>query len=87
MHDRYFVDPDHGSFGWLKTLALIIVMFALMIGTGFVAAKADTQCATACRAAHDQCRILRQGAPACDLQLQACVQRCLPTPIQATPKK
>jgi hypothetical protein len=66
----------HDPLGWLKTLGLIVLVFALMIGTGMMAAKADT-CAPACRANHNQCRLQTKGAATCDAQLQACLQSCL----------
>jgi hypothetical protein len=74
------------TFGWLKTLGLIIVVFALMIGTGVLAAKADA-CTDACRVKHNQCRLETKGAPACDSQVNACVQACVATLTKGTPAK
>ncbi len=36
-------------------------------------------CTDACRAQHNQCRIATKGSPSCDVQLQACMQRCIST--------
>lgn len=40
---------------------------------------AQDSCAASCRAAHSQCRIATKGSPSCDAQLQACMQRCIPS--------
>jgi hypothetical protein len=40
---------------------------------------AQDGCAANCRAQHNQCRIATKGSPSCDAQLQACMQRCIPT--------
>ena len=34
------------------------------------------QCANACYAAHNQCRVATKGSPSCDSQLSACLARC-----------
>jgi hypothetical protein len=78
MEQQYGQMARHDPFGWLKTLGLIIVVFGLMIGTGVLAAKADT-CTDSCRAAHNQCRLQTKGAPSCDTQFNACVQTCVAT--------
>jgi hypothetical protein len=36
-------------------------------------------CTSNCRAAYNQCRIANKGSPACDAQLQACMQACVAT--------
>jgi hypothetical protein len=77
---HYNTDYDrHDPLGWLKTLGLVVVVFALVIGTGIMAAKANT-CAPSCRDRHNQCRLQTKGAPSCDAQLQACLQSCLAAP-------
>jgi hypothetical protein len=34
-------------------------------------------CASACRAAHNECRIATKGSSSCDAQFAACMQGCL----------
>ena len=34
-------------------------------------------CANACRAQHEQCRIVSKGDPRCGQMLTACLQRCI----------
>jgi hypothetical protein len=84
VHPSYTSDRPHDPFGWLKTLGLIVLVFALMIGTGVLAAKADG-CAAGCRARHDQCRIATKGSPSCDAQLQACIRGCVPGAARLLP--
>ena len=88
----YYHDENHTPFGWLKTLGLVVVLFALMISTGLMAAKAaDNPCAQSCQTKHNECRIRTKGAPACDAQLDACRQSCISAiakqPLLAAPKK
>jgi hypothetical protein len=82
MDDHIFHKDRHDPFGWLKTLGLIVVVFALMIASGIMAAKAEP-CADQCRAQHNQCRLQTKGAPQCDAQFNACVQSCLATLAKA----
>ena len=63
------------TFGWLKTLAAVVVLFAIMLVSGVLAARAD-DCAGQCRARHNQCRLQTKGSPSCDGQLQSCLQSC-----------
>lgn len=37
----------------------------------------SNSCASACQAAHDQCRVQRKGSPSCDIERQRCLQACL----------
>ena len=76
MYEQQFSDDRHDAFGWLKTTALVFVLFAVLIATSVLAAKADT-CAPSCRERHNQCRIQTKGSPSCDAQLQACLQSSL----------
>lgn len=34
------------------------------------------QCASACYAAHNQCRVSTKGSPSCDAQLSRCLSSC-----------
>jgi hypothetical protein len=34
------------------------------------------QCASACYAAHNQCRVASKGSPSCDAQLSRCLAGC-----------
>ena len=63
------------AFSPLKTAATMLIVFALMLVSGVLAARAD-DCAGQCRARHNQCRIQTKGSPSCDGQLQACLQSC-----------
>ena len=78
MRQHNYIEDNHDAFGWLKTLGLIVVMFALMIGSSILAAKAD-QCADSCRARNNECRIQTKGSPSCDAQQNACLQACIAT--------
>ncbi len=69
----------HDPFGWLKTLGLILLVFALVFGSAMAVANA-AECVATCRAKHNQCRIDTKGASTvCDQQLNACVQVCMTT--------
>ncbi len=50
----------------------------LLLATGLVASGDATanQCASACYAAHNQCRIASKGSPSCDAQLSRCLASC-----------
>lgn len=63
-------------FGWLKTLAIVFALFAVMLASMVTLARADG-CAGSCRASHNDCRVRSKGSPQCDAQLQACVQSCV----------
>jgi hypothetical protein len=73
---------------WAMMLRLIVLSFLTVglaaAGPPPVPAPAPIQvaqdgCAANCRAQHNQCRIATKGSPSCDAQLQACMQRCIPT--------
>jgi hypothetical protein len=42
-----------------------------------IPASEMASCASACQAAHDQCRVRRKGSPSCDAERQACLEKCL----------
>ncbi len=52
--------------------AVLVAGLALVSREGASA----NQCASACYAAHSQCRVASKGSPACDSQLSACLARC-----------
>lgn len=82
---NYYHDENHDQFGWLKTLGLIVAVFALMITSGMMAAKAaDSPCAQACRARDDQCRVQTKNSPSCVGQLNGCMHSCM-TPSAKEP--
>lgn len=56
-------------------LALIAGLYAasLVAVTGPASAN---QCASACYAAHSQCRVSTKGSPSCDAQLSRCLSGC-----------
>jgi len=58
---------------WLPALAIACVLAV----NGPAQAAENEQCAPACRAKHNQCRIQMKGAPACDTQLEACIRACV----------
>ena len=78
MHEHGLSDDHHDAFGWLKTTALVVVVFAAMISTTILAAKAET-CADRCRASENACRLQTKGAPQCLAQFNACMQSCMAT--------
>ena len=82
MREQHYNLAPHDSFGWLKTLGLVLLVFGLMIGSGLMAAKADA-CTDACRAKHNDCRVQTKGSPQCDAQVNACVQQCVATLTKA----
>jgi hypothetical protein len=49
---------------------------ALVLLGSIAAAEANQACVQQCRAADNQCRLATKGSPACDAQLQACMNRC-----------
>lgn len=77
MRDRSLYDDTHDPFGWIKTAALVIVLFVAMLLSAMALARAESACAPACRSRHNECRLATKGAPQCDAQLQACVTTCL----------
>jgi hypothetical protein len=82
---EHYRDEQYDAFGWLKTLGLIVVMFALMIWTGLMAAKAaDSPCAQACRAKEAQCRVQTKNSSSCVSQLNACMSGCM-APLMKQP--
>lgn len=68
---------------WAGALALACAV----VLTGSVEAADAEQCASTCRAAHNQCRIQSKGAPACDTQLAACIRNCGAAQKAAPPPK
>jgi predicted carbohydrate-binding protein with CBM5 and CBM33 domain len=87
MRDHSLKCDTHDSFGWLKTTGLVLVLFAAMIASAIVLARASHAdgCAPNCRARHNECRLQTKGAPNCDGQLQACVTRCMAARSPQTP--
>ena len=75
-HDNH--DQVYDPFGWLKTLGAIIMVFAIMIGSGIATARADP-CADACRTKHNECRIQTKGSRECESKHNVCIQSCLTT--------
>ncbi len=71
-HERY------DAFGWLKTLGIIVMLFAMMIGSSIITARAD-QCAEGCRSKNNECRIQTKGSRECDVKHNACIQSCVAT--------
>jgi hypothetical protein len=61
----------------LAGFAAIAVLSALFADAGTSCALAQNNaCASACRAAHNDCRIATKGSASCDTQFQACLQDC-----------
>lgn len=59
-------------------LALLTgIGWALTDGSLSCASAQGNACASACRSAHNDCRIRTKGSPSCDAALQACMQGCL----------
>ena len=84
MTDGYYSEHRHDPFGWLKTACLVVVVFAVMIGTSVMAARAD-DCPSSCRQRHNQCRIDTKGSPSCDALLEACIRSCVASQSQSKP--
>jgi hypothetical protein len=70
----------------MRRLLCLLVLASGLAGAGLPPAPeqppvriAQDSCAANCRAQHNQCRIATKGSPSCDAQLQACMQRCIPT--------
>jgi hypothetical protein len=64
---------------WLKTVALVVAVFAVALGSAMAVANA-AECVASCRAKHNQCRIDTKGtSAACDQQLNQCVHACMAT--------
>jgi len=53
--------------------------FGLALGDGArsCANAQNSSCVSACRAAHNDCRIRTKGSASCDAQLQACMRDCI----------
>lgn len=77
-HDRTY-GVVHGLLSAAFTAAC-----AIAVTSGAQAAEAE-QCATGCRAKHNQCRIQMKGAPSCDTQLEACLRSCVAAQTKAAP--
>jgi hypothetical protein len=90
MREHEYQDETYDAFGWLKTLVLILVVFAVMIGSGIATARAGT-CTESCRTKHNDCRIQTKGSRDCDVKHNACIQVCVASLQQhllpALPKK
>jgi len=57
-----------------------VMILACVLGLNSTSQAAENeQCAPACRAKHNQCRIQMKGAPVCDTQLEACIRACVAT--------
>ncbi len=73
----------HDPLGALKTAGLVVVLFGAMLVSAMSVARAqtsagaDASCAPGCRTQHNACRLQSKGAPRCDGELQACVNRCI----------
>jgi hypothetical protein len=77
VSDHSLTSQTGDPFGWLKTLALVVILFAAMLLSAMSLARAE-DCAPGCRARHNDCRVQTKGAATqCDSQLQACIHRCL----------
>lgn len=69
------------------TAAVIAALALLAIATGATAMLFDgaascalaqnNNCASACRATHNECRIATKGSASCDAQFHSCLQGCL----------
>jgi hypothetical protein len=70
-----------------RTISKLAGLLSFAALTGFAAALTDgatscaladgTSCVSACRAAHNDCRIRTKGSASCDAQFQACMQGCV----------
>ena len=84
MSDQYYSQDRHDPFGWFKTTCLVLVVFALMIGTSVMAARAE-DCPSSCRQRHNLCRIQMKGSPSCDTQLESCIRSCMASQTKVAP--
>jgi hypothetical protein len=73
MRQRFMV-AIAGLVGFV-ILAGSIAVFTVATSTCVYAQ--NNSCASACRAAHNECRISTKGSSSCDAQFQACLQGCL----------
>jgi len=57
---------------------MLVLAASLYATTSLVATDTASanQCASACYAAHNQCRVSTKGSPSCDAQLSRCLSTC-----------
>jgi hypothetical protein len=71
-----------------RSFLMLAGLAAAAVFAGFVASLTDgasscanaqggNACVSACRAAHDECRIRTKGSSSCDAELRACMQGCV----------
>lgn len=63
--------------GFAAAVALMGFGLAFTDGSASCASAEGTSCVSACRAAHNECRIRTKGSASCDAQFQACMQGCV----------
>lgn len=70
-----------------RSFTMLAGLVSIAALTGFGAALTDgarscanadgSSCVSACRAAHNDCRIRTKGSASCDAQFQSCMQGCV----------
>lgn len=62
----------------IAVLKAAVAYTGALMATGYFASgtAVANSCASACHAAHNQCRIATKGSPSCDAQLTQCLRGC-----------
>lgn len=63
----------------LIAVGLTLALAVGLLGVSQLIVREDAsanQCASACYAAHNQCRVASKGSPSCDAQLSRCLSGC-----------
>ena len=57
--------------------AVVLTATTIFTGSAVPVQAQGNACVSACKVAHNQCRIATKGSASCDAQLQSCLQSCL----------
>ena len=66
--------------GWAAVAGVLVASLAALCVVAPAGPAEANQCAAACYAQHNQCRMATKGSPTCDAALTQCLRACAGKP-------